>query len=132
MEDKYNFYDNVISTIMTNILVERQRCGKILLYDYDPSNAADRLYFNVATIAADLNKENIYINTPLLDYRKIRKKFGKKRSNLRWFGPLEKKKLSDDHKTSVYIIMDFIGEQLNISDKVFQDINREYYEQENK
>ena len=68
MEDKYTQYDNVVSTIMTNILIERERCGKYILYDFQPSNDADKLYFNVATIATDLYREKIYLGMPLLDF----------------------------------------------------------------
>ena len=85
MEDKYKQYDTVVNAIMMNILVERERCGMFLLYDFNPKDDADKLYYNVTTAAADLRKENIYLNMPLLDYIKFRKKRSKNRSNLRWF-----------------------------------------------
>ena len=65
MEDKYSLYDSVVTTIMTNVLVERERCGKFLLYDFDPNLDLDRLYFNVAAIAADIRRENLYLHMPL-------------------------------------------------------------------
>ena len=127
MENKYIQYDNVINTIMTNILVERERCGKYILYDFQPSNDADKLYFNVAAIAADLNKEKIYLGMPLLDFIFFWKKRRKKRHNLRWLNPIQKKKLSDEDKTSVSIIMDFICVQLKLNYRLFKEINDEYY-----
>ena len=127
MENKYIQYDNVVSTIMTNILVERERCGKYILYDFQPSNDADKLYFNVAAIAADLNKEKIYLGMPLLDFFFFWKKRRKKRHNLRWLNPIQKKKLSDEDKTSVSIIMDFICVQLKLNYRLFKEINDEYY-----
>lgn len=127
MENKYIQYDNVVSTIMTNILVERERCGKYILYDFRPSDDADKLYFNVATIAADLNKEKIYLGMPLLDFIFFWKKRRKKRHNLRWLNPIQKKKLSDEDKTSVSIIMDFICVQLKLNYRLFKEINDEYY-----
>ena len=127
MEDKYTQYDNVVSTIMTNILIERERCGKYILYDFHPSDDADKLYFNVAAIAADLNGEKIYLGMPLLDFIFFWKKRRKKRHNLRWLNPIQKKKLSDEDKTSVSIIMDFICVQLKLNYRLFKEINDEYY-----
>ena len=127
MENKYTQYDNVVKTVMTNILVERERCGKYILYDFRPSDDADKLYFNVAAIAADLNKEKIYLGMPLLDFFFFWKKRRKKRHNLRWLNPIQKKKLSDEDKTSVSIIMDFICVQLKLNYRLFKEINDEYY-----
>lgn len=127
MESKYTQYDNVVSTIMTNILIERERCGKYILYDFQPSNDADKLYFNVATIATDLYREKIYLGMPLLDFIFFWKKRRKKRHNLRWLNPIQKKKLSDEDKTSVSIIMDFICVQLKLNYRLFKEINDEYY-----
>lgn len=127
MESKYIQYDNVINTIMTNVLVERERCGKYILYDFRPSDDADKLYFNVAAIAADLNGEKIYLGMPLLDFIFFWKKRRKKRHNLRWLNPIQKKKLSDEDKTSVAIIMDFICVQLKLNYRLFKEINDEYY-----
>lgn len=127
MEEKYAEYDKVVQTIMTNVLVERERCGKFLLYDFQPLMDADRLYFNVASVAADLRNENLYLNMPLLNYIKFRKKRGKKRRNLRWFGPIQKHFLEDEHKTSIYIIMEFIKEALELPSGIFKEINDTYY-----
>lgn len=124
---KYAEYDNVVGTIMTNVLVERERCGKFLLYDFKGNNGAEKLYFNVAAVVADLRKEAIYIDMPLVSYIKFWLKRRKYRKNLRWFGPIRKRKLDNEHKTSVYILMDFIREQLNISEELYNDINNEYY-----
>lgn len=127
MDDKYAQYDKVVNTIMMNILVERERCGMFLLYDFNPKDNADILYYNVTTAAADMRKENIYLNMPLLDYIKFRKNRSKKRANLRWLNPILKRKLTDEQKTSIYLIMDFIKEQLNIDYSLYTEINNEYY-----
>ena len=127
MDNKYVLYDKVVTTIMTNVLVERERCGKFLLYDFHQKENPDRLYFNVTTVAADLRKENIYLDMPLWDYVKFRFKRRKKRVNLKWFSPSAKKKLSNEYKTSVYLIMDFIAEHLHVSVNLFKEINDAYY-----
>lgn len=126
-ETKYKTYDNVVSTIMMNILIERKRCGKFLIYDFDQTDDGNKLYFNVAAVAADLEKEKIYLDMPLLDFIFFWKKRHKNRKNLRWFGPFQKRKLLDENKTSVSIIMDFICKELKINYRLFKEINDEYY-----
>ena len=110
MDDKEKFgrYDEIVNTILKNILVERERCGKILLWDFNPIDHGDRLYFNIAAIVADINKEPMYLNMPLFDYLKFKWKRRKSRKNLRYFGPNRAAKYYDDHKTSIYIIIDYI------------------------
>ena len=127
MEDKHKQYDQVVQTVMTNVLVERQRCGKFLIYDFDQTDDGNRLYFNVMSVAADLEKEKIYLDMPLLDFIFFWKKRRKNRKNLRWLNPFQKKKLPDENKTSALIIMDFICEQLNLNYRLFKEINDEYY-----
>jgi len=127
MDNKFIEYDKVVNVIAQNVLVERQRCGKFLLYDFDQTQNEDRLYYNVMVVMADVKKEKIYIDMPFFQYVKFRLHRFKVRKNLRWFGPIQKKKLSNENKTSVYIIMDFIREQLNLTDNFFKEINDEYY-----
>lgn len=126
-DKKYVLYDSVVKTVMTNVLVERERCGKFLLYDFHQELDSDRLYFNVAAVAADLRKENIYLDMPLLSYIKFRLKRWKKRMNLKWLNPIAKNKLDDEHKTSIYLIMGFVAEQLQVSVDFFKEINDAYY-----
>lgn len=127
MENKYKLYDSVVSTIMSNVMVECARCGKILLYDFKPELDMDKLYFNVAAIVADMSKEKLYLHMPFWDYIRFRMKFWKKRTNLRWFSSRAEKKLEDENKTSVSIIMSFVAEKLEISEDLFKEINDEYY-----
>ena len=126
MEDRYKLYDSVVMTVMTNVLVERERCGKFLLYDFHPEKDADKLYFNVSAIAADLQRENLYLDLSFWSYVKFKIKW-RKRKNLKWFGFFSKRKLKDEHKTSVYILMNFIAEHLRVSDEIFKEINDTYY-----
>ena len=127
MEEKFKEYDSIVNAIMTNVLVERNRCGKFLLWDFNPIHPSDRLYFNVAAIAADLNREFIWLDMPFIDYIKFKWKRRKTRKNLRYFGPIRKKLLDNEYKTSIYIIMDFIAEQLNVTHEMFKEINDAYY-----
>ena len=127
MDNKYVLYDSVVSTIMTNVMVEHTRCGKFLLYDFKPELDMDKLYFNVAAIAADMMREKLYLHMSFLNYVKFRIKFWKKRTNLKWFSPWSEKKLDNEYKTSVGVLMSFIEEQLKLSKGLFKEINDAYY-----
>ena len=126
-KDKYRKYDEVVNTIMTNVIVECHRCGRCLLWDFNPQCYSDRLYFNVAAIAADINQEFIWLNMSLIDYIKFKWKRRKTRKNLRYFGPIRKLFLPKECQTSIYMIMDFIVEQLQITHDLYKEINDEYY-----
>lgn len=126
-KERFNKYDEIVNVILMNVSVERQRCGKILLWDFNPKDDADRLYFNVAAIIADLNKECIYINMPIAEYLKMKWKRRKTRRNLRYFGKLRASRLDDSFKTSIFLIMDFISRQLGFDYSMFKEINDEYY-----
>lgn len=123
---KYKIYNNVVSTIMTNILIERERNGFFLLYNFNPNNEEDKLYFNITAIAADLRKENIFLNISLFNFLKF-KFTHRKRKNLKWFSLFKNRKLNDEFKIDISTLMNFISEQLNISSELFEMINKEYY-----
>lgn len=127
MEEKYNEYDVLVNSVYLNICAERKHIGKIVLWDFQESQDTDRLYFNVATIVADLNDENIYLNMPLIDYIKLKWKYRKSRKNLRWVTPAMKNSLPNEAKTSVYIILDFVASTFKKDMKIFKEINDAYY-----
>lgn len=120
-------YDEIIGTIIQNVISERRIAGKIVLWDFQESQAMDRLYFNVASIVSDMNGEKLYIQAPLLTYLEMKWKRRKSRKNLRWCGPLRSKKLPSEAKTSIYIIMDYIREYYNEPYEIFEEINNEFY-----
>ena len=121
------FYDIVVGTIMSNVIVERQRCKKIVLWDFQEDNDWDRLYFNVAATVADMNREPIYLQMPFWKYIRIKWHRRKQRKNLRYLSRSRAKDIPAENKTSVYIIMDFIREYYNLSEDYFKKINDEFY-----
>ena len=120
-------YDEIIGTIIQNVISERRIAGKIVLWDFQEPQAMDRLYFNVASIVSDMNGEKLYIQAPLLTYLEMKWKRRKSRKNLRWCGPLMARQLPDEAKTSVYIIMDYIRGYYNEPYEIFEEINNEFY-----
>lgn len=120
-------YDEVVATIMSNIIVERHRCSKIVLWDFQEDNDWDRLYFNVAAIVADMNKEPIYLQMPFWKYIKMKWKRRKQRKNLRYLFSWRAKDVPLENRTSVYILMDFVREFYNLPQSYFKKINDEYY-----
>ena len=120
-------YDEIIGTIIQNVISERRIAGKIVLWDFQEPQSMDRLYFNVASIVSDMNGEKLYIQAPLLTYLEMKWKRRKSRKNLRWCGPLMAHQLPDEAKTSVYIIMDYIRGYYNEPYEIFEEINNEFY-----
>ena len=120
-------YDEVVATIMSNIIVERHRCNKIVLWDFQEDNDWDRLYFNIAAIVADMNKEPIYLQMPFWKYIKMKWKRRKQRKNLRYLFSWRAKDVPLENRTSVYIIMSFITEFYKLPQSYFGEINKAYY-----
>ena len=124
-EKKYN---QIVATIMANVLSERKIAGKIVLWDFQQDSSADRLYFNVASIVSDKEKENIYLQMSFIDYLKLKWQFRKVRRNLRWCSPLIARELSDESKTSLYLIMDYIRDYYAEPNfDIFKQIQDEFY-----
>lgn len=126
-EDKYKQYDNIVQKVMINVLVEHERNDKYLLYEFDPTNDSNKLYFNVTTVVADLNRKQIYLDMPFFEYIKFKMKRKKKRTNIKWFGPFQKRKMLTENKVSVTDLMTYVSEQLNFDIELFKEINDEYY-----
>lgn len=124
--DKIKQYDRVVQSIMTNVLIEQKRNGKFIIYKFDPGDEAQRLFFNVTAVAADLDKELIYLDMSLWKYIRFRLKFGHKRKNLRWFKRFSHQiNVSDIVETQE--LMAFICKAFNISKEKCGEINNEYY-----
>ena len=120
-------YDQIVATIMQNVLAEANRAGgKVVLWDFHPQNSVDRLYYHIACIVADIYNKQMYLEMGFMDYLKFKHK-NKKRKNIHWVWR-KHTSLSDDVKTSVFIIMEYVRQFYNIEMSVFEDINKEYYE----
>lgn len=125
--DKTKEYDRVVNSIMTNVLIEQGRNGRLMIYNFKPHNDAQKLLFNVTAVVADVQKENIYLKMPLWSYIRLRIKFGKKRRNLKWINPISDFKMSADCKLDAQTLMDYICKELHISEEFYSEINNEYY-----
>ena len=130
MEDKkeiYDFYDKIVSSICLNVLAERKRAGEIIIWDFQPENPADLLYYNVATAVSDVEECKVYLDMSLLKFWKFCREH-KGRKNLCWISPRLKKAYPAEVKTSVYIVMDYVRMNYHITMDVFKRINEAYYE----
>lgn len=120
-------YDEVVGSLLSNVLVEQKRCGKIILWDFNPVGDYDKLYFNIAAIVSDMSHQPIYLNMGLIDYLMLKWKFRKKRKNLRYIWIWNKKTIPIENQTSVYILVDFVREFYNVSPYFMKEINDTYY-----
>lgn len=126
-QETIKLYDKIVGTIMQNVLAESNRAdGKVVLWDFQPDNSIDRLYYQVACMTADVYDKQIYLEMKFLDFLKF-KRFNKKRKNIHWVWR-KHTSLPDECKTSVYILMEYISNYYHIPLEVFNDILKEYYE----
>ena len=122
----FGLYDDIVGKVMLNVQNQAAYAkGKIILWDFQQTAPTDRLYYNVACIVSDLFNMQIYLQMPLFEYLKFKRK-RKSRKNLHWVSR-KAKWVSQESKTSVYIIMDFIREFFDIDISLFKDINDTYY-----
>ena len=103
-------YNQIIGTLMQNVIAQYGAADhKIVLWDFQENQPYDRLYFNVAA------------------YLKFKWHRRKTRKNLRWCGPLMARKLSDNARTSIYLLVDFVREFYGEKPETFEKINEEFY-----
>lgn len=120
-------YDEIVAKLMQNILAEANLAdGKIVLWDFQPTNTLDRLYYHVACIVADLFEKDIYLEMSFWEYLRFKRK-NKNRKNLHWVWR-KHTKLPDECKTSIYIIVECVREYFKVPITIFDDILKEYYE----
>ena len=119
-------YDKIVQSVMTNVLVEKKRLGSYIIYKFNPNNNTHKLFFNVTAVAADLNRQPIFLDMSLWNYLRFSIKFGRRRRNLRWFG-WRRHQYKSEEIVPVQELMDFIGKEFDIDEKMFNDINNEYY-----
>ena len=121
-------YNQIVATLMQNVIAQYGAADhKIVLWDFQENQPYDRLYFNVAAIVADWRKKLIYIQMPFFAYLKFKWHRRKTRKNLRWCGPLMARKLSDNARTSIYLLVDFVREFYGEKPDTFEKINEEFY-----
>lgn len=70
-KEKQRLYDEVISTLITNVMAERKHNGHLILKEFNPSDPSHMLYYEATKIISDINHEKIYLNMKLWDYIKF-------------------------------------------------------------
>lgn len=122
--DKQRYYDEIVSTIIQNVLAEHQRNGYFVINNFNPSFAADKLYFEASLIASEFcNNEPIYIHAPFLSYWHFKLTHWKLRKIIKYTGKLY-------GITSVSVIMEHVRKYYDLDWSVFSDIVKEFYERD--
>ena len=120
-------YNNIASVVMNNVLAEKQRMGDIILWDFQPDQDMDRLYYNVAALTSDVLGLNIYLDLPFIDYLKFKWKRRKGRKNIRRVNKKIKNRIGINDRTSIYEIMMFIQKELELDNYKFGQVNEAFY-----
>ena len=130
-ENRVRKYDEIVTTVLQNVLVERERVGKIVLFGFDPKIYSHRLYYHVAVIASAINQENIYLGMGVVDYVKFVCTHWQMRKVLRRFGNYWHSEDVDPMKlSSVHSVMHHVKEYYGIGETTCGNIVKEFYEKE--
>lgn len=138
-KEKQRLYDEVISTLITNVMAERKRNGEIILYEFDSSNPSHMLYYEASTIISDISHKPIYLNMKLWDYIKFVYHNIKRWRLLKWMSntkaaeiELDKEVDSETFKitpvsTLISFVKQFYLKEKNLSFSEFDEIYSEVY-----
>ena len=126
-------YDDIIGTLLMNVLSEDQRCGSIVLKDFHIERPSHRLYFEAAVIANAICKTPIYMDMPFFKYVKFKysKKNRKMRKTIHKYNTSAAKTLKAS-PTKLSIILNHVADFYKIDNEVYTDILKAYYEVENE
>ena len=119
-------YDEVIGSIMGNILSEQSINHKIILKDYNDSDPAHKLYLNVAVIISDLSQQPIFINTTFLKLMKLKLRRRKIRKQLRRINDKDLETIGSE-VISIDTIIDYVCNAHKIDRPKLTEINNEFY-----
>ena len=124
--DNTKQYDEIVNTLIQNVLAERRRCSGIALWGFNPDDGAHRLYFNAATIIADFYKEPIYLDMDFFPYLILKIKM-RKRRNLRYARWSAAYKELLEKAASTDILINFVCQHFEVDRSFLEKINNEYY-----
>ena len=121
-------YNNFVTMVSNNILVERVRMNNtIILWDFQPDQEMDRLYYNVATLLSDVFDEPVYLDMKLFSFLIFKWKRRKGRKNLKRVHRLIRNEIEINDRTSIYEIMTFIQQTAKADESIYENINDCFY-----
>lgn len=126
-------YDDIIGTLLMNVLSEDQRCGDIVLKDFHAERFSHKLYFEAAIIANAICHSPIYLNMPLIEYLKFKysKRNKKMHKSIHRYNTLVAGTLKAA-PTQLSLILDHVADYYKIDNEVYTKIYKEYYEVKNE
>jgi len=83
-KEKQKLYDQVISTLITNVMSEKKRNRRIILRSFDCTDPSHMLYYEASAIISDIGNTPIYLNMKLWDYIKFVYHNIKRWKRLKW------------------------------------------------
>ena len=119
----FRFFDEIVRSVLTNVLVEHERDGGIYINGYN-GDVKSTLYLIEATIASDILQEPVYMMMPLVTYLQFRHTHWKDRKRFRWrASSLWTKPVV----TPIDDMMEFVKKEFKIDDDKLLEIIRAYY-----
>lgn len=126
--EKFEEYDRIVATIVSNLIVENDRVGEIVLFKFDPKQYSHKLYYYVAVTFVGPTLEKIYIDLPLYKYVFFLFKNWKARKIIQRLTDNIYQDINFDKLTSTTTLMNFIMNYHKIDESVCKDIVESYYE----
>ena len=125
-----NFYDEMVSTVVANVLTEQSRVKDKQIYIkwFEPSRfVSQKIYFYGACIVADVTQSKVYLDMPLHEYLWFKLTHWKYRTQI--------KRIKRDNVplevVRTQLIIDHIEEYFKIrseANEIWNDILTTYYE----
>lgn len=120
----YKRYDEVLNSILLNVMVEEGRDNGIYLKGYDGS-AKDKLYLNAAIATSALTgQQKIVMLMPLHKYIVFLCKNWKGKRQFKWMSDWRAK---SEITSNLNDILDCVAKALNVTDEEFEEIYNAYY-----
>ena len=119
-------YDEVVGSLVGNVLAEQSINHKIILKDYNDEDNTHRLYLNAAIIVSDLSQQPIFINTTFFKFLKLKWRRKILRKQLRRIKDTDLE-LLDSEVTSIDKILDYVCSNYEINRDKMGKINEEFY-----
>lgn len=128
MDNDYKLKDQIVSSIFSNILVERNRNqSKIILKDFDENNPAHLLFLEISKICSDVYDTYIYIDSSFIDYWKLYFKNKKYRKKIKRI-----KGINNFKVVSIDTILTYVIKSFNVKYEYLYEIYQSYYERKDK
>ena len=126
-KEQYQLMDRVVSTTITNFLIEINRNNGFAFKEFDPTNIKHAYAFEVGFIVSYSIHQPLYLQMSFFNYWKFKLKNWSIRKNFQRY-----KKNSDIKLITIEEILHFMMKSMDLESNIYDVIYRLYYEGNNE